>query len=68
MKLLLAAGALFTPGFAALGAKLDQLRGARLGWARLKTPSPDWKRHAGADPMLTRFFHDCTSLNIDPEW
>ena len=68
LKLLLAGGAAFTPGLGALGAKLDDLRGDRVGWARLKTPSPDWKRHAGSDPILTRFFHDQTTLNIDPKW
>ena len=69
MKLLLAGGAAFRPGLTALGAaKLDDLRGDRVGWARLKTPSPDWKRHAGADPMLTTFFHDKTTLNIDRKW
>jgi hypothetical protein len=67
LKLLVACGA-FTPGLAALGAKLDDLRGDRVGWARLKTPSPDWKRHAGADPILTKFFHDYTTLNIDRVW
>jgi len=46
----------------------DHLRGDRVGWARLKTPSPQWKRHAGSDPILTKFFHDETTLNIDPAW
>ncbi len=69
MKLLLAGGAAFTPGLAALGAvKLDDLRGDRVGWARLKTPGLDWQRHAGADPMLTTFFHDKTTLNIEQKW
>lgn len=69
MKLVLAGGAAFTPGLAAFGdAKLDDLRGDRVGWARLKTPGPDWQRHAGADPMLTTFFHDKTSLNIEQKW
>ncbi len=67
MKLLLA-GAAFAPGLAALGAGLDNLRGDRVGWARLKTSSPHWKRHAGADPILTKFFRDQTTLNIDRTW
>jgi len=52
----------------ALGASFDQLRGDRVGWARLKTPSTQWRRHAGADPILTKFFRDETTLNIDPVW
>jgi hypothetical protein len=63
-----AAGAAFLPGAAAHGAAMDRLRGDRVGWARLKTPSPQWKRHAGADPVLTRFFRDETTLNIDAVW
>ena len=50
------------------GRSFDQLRGDRVGWARLKTPSPNWKRHAGSDPILTRFFRDETTLNIDSTW
>ncbi|MEP6663596.1 MAG: DUF4159 domain-containing protein, partial [Verrucomicrobiota bacterium] len=46
----------------------DDLRGDRVGWARLKTPSPWWNRHAHKDPILTQFLHDNTSLNIDPTW
>jgi hypothetical protein len=57
-----------TPGLAAFGAYFDQLRGDRVGWARLKTASPNWKRHAGADPTLTKFFRDQTTLNIEPVW
>lgn len=71
LKLLVAGGASFLgamPGLTALGAGLDDLRGDRVGWARLKTPSPDWKRHAGSDPILTQFFHDQTTLNIDRKW
>ena len=67
LKLMLA-GVAITPGLAAFGAKLDDLRGDHVGWARLKTPSPDWKRHAGADPALTTFFHNQTTLNIDQKW
>ena len=44
------------------------LRGDRVGWARLKTPSEWWKRHAEADPNLMRFFREQTTLNIDPTW
>lgn len=66
LKLLLV-GAVFTPGLRALGNEND-LRGDRVGWARLKTPSPHWKRHAGADPVLMKFFREETTLNIDPTW
>jgi hypothetical protein len=64
----LLAGAALAPGLAALGGGFDSLRGDRVGWARLKTPSPDWKRHASSDPILTKFFRDETTLNIDPNW
>lgn len=67
LKLVLA-GAIFSPGLAALGGGVADLRGDRVGWARLKTPSTQWKRHAGADPVLTKFFRDETTLNIDPVW
>jgi len=43
-------------------------RGERVGWARLKTPSKYWFRHATGDPVLMQFFRESTSLNIDPTW
>ena len=46
----------------------DELRGERVGWARLKTPSEYWRRHATGDPVLMRFLRENTSLNIDPTW
>ena len=67
MKRLLAS-AVFLPGVAALGTELDQLRGDRVGWARLKTASPYWNRHSGSDPVLMKFFREQTTLNIDPIW
>lgn len=45
-----------------------ELRGERVGWARLKTSSPYWFRHATGDPVLMQFFRESTSLNIDPTW
>lgn len=63
----LIAGASLAPVLA-FGSNFDRLRGDRVGWARLKTPSPNWKRHAGSDPILTKFFRDETTLNIDPTW
>jgi hypothetical protein len=62
------AGVALAPGLAAFGADFGHLRGDRVGWARLKTPSTQWKRHAGSDPILTKFFRDETTLNIDPTW
>ncbi len=62
------AGAALAPGLTVFGADFDHLRGDRVGWARLKTASPSWKRHAGADPTLTKFFRDQTTLNIDTIW
>ena len=67
LKMVLA-GATLAPGMAVFGAGFDDLRGDRVGWVRLKTSSPHWKRHAGADPILINFFHDQTTLNIDPIW
>ena len=64
----LLAGAAMAPGLAAWGRTLDSLRGDRVGWARLKPPRPAWRRHAGSDPILTKFFRDETTLNIDPVW
>ena len=59
---------LFISAFSATTAGNNNLRGDRVGWARLKTPSPYWNRHADADPALMRFLRDSTSLNIDPTW
>ncbi len=67
LKLLLT-GAFVAPGMAALGGGLHDLRGDRVGWARLKTPNQWWKRHADGDPVLMKFFRDETTLNIDPVW
>ncbi len=53
---------------AAHGQTADELRGERVGWARLKTPSDYWRRHATGDPVLMRFIRENTSLNIDPTW
>jgi len=48
--------------------ELNELRGERVGWARLKTPSEHWMRHATGDPVLMQFLRDNSSLNIDPKW
>lgn len=65
---LLGTGAVGVPMLSAWGGDFEKLRGDRVGWARLKTPSPHWKRHAGSDPVLMKFFRDETTLNIDPVW
>lgn len=49
-------------------ADLDELRGERVGWARLRTPSMHWMRHATGDPVLMQFLRENSSLNIDPTW
>ena len=40
----------------------------RFSWARLKTDSPTWDRHARGDPRLLEFIRSSTSLNIDTVW
>jgi len=67
LKLLPASLALCA-GLGARASDYDSLRAESVGWARLKTSSPNWRRHAGADPTLTQFFRDETTLNIDPIW
>lgn len=67
LKLLLA-GAAISPGLAVYGRGLEELRGDRVGWARLKTPSLEWMRHSDGDPVLMDFIRQQTSLNIDPTW
>jgi Domain of unknown function (DUF4159) len=65
---LLGTGAALAPLLSAWGESFENLRGDRVGWARLKTPSQWWKRHAAGDPVLMKFFRDETTLNIDPVW
>lgn len=56
----LCAGAGCVPVLSLLGADYDKLRGDRVGWARLKTPSEWWMRRAGGDPKLMRFLSEQT--------
>jgi len=49
-------------------ADVSQMRADRVGWARLQTSSPHWKRHSASDPVLAQFIRENTSLNIDPTW
>jgi hypothetical protein len=44
------------------------LRGDHVAWARLRTPSLHWRRHAEGDSTLMQFIRDNTSLNLDPAW
>jgi hypothetical protein len=53
---------------AAPGAEPEPPRGGRVGWARLKTSSGHWKRHARSDFVLSDFIRTHTSLNMDPSW
>ena len=46
----------------------EALRPEAVGWARLKTPSQYWRRHATGDPSLMHFLRQYTTLNIDPVW
>jgi hypothetical protein len=52
----------------ALAQDADALRPEAVGWARLRTPSEYWRRHAEADPRLMNFLRENTTLNIDPTW
>jgi len=42
--------------------------GTKLAWARLKSDSPFWDRHADYDHDLLSFMRENTTLNLDPVW
>jgi hypothetical protein len=42
--------------------------GGKVVWARLKTLSPSWQRHASSDRLLLEYIRNSTSLDIDPAW
>jgi hypothetical protein len=42
--------------------------GGRVGWARLISDDPEWRRHTRSDNELSRFIKTRTSLNLDPVW
>lgn len=65
---LICTGAIAAPTLPLWAANFDNLRGDRVGWARLKTPGEHWMRHATGDPTLMRFLREQTTLNIDPTW
>ena len=65
MRFFLVAALLVTP----LAADpLPNLPGGKVEWARLKTPSPSWDRHAASDRYLLEYIRSSTTLNIDPVW
>lgn len=43
-------------------------RGGRVGWARLVSDDPQWRRHTRSDDDLSAFIRTQTSLNLDPVW
>ncbi|MET0261366.1 MAG: DUF4159 domain-containing protein [Rariglobus sp.] len=43
-------------------------RGGRVGWARLISDDPEWRRHARSDSGLSDFIKSHTSLNLEPAW
>src|SRR5580658_4387340 len=46
----------------------NPMAGGKVEWARLKTASATWDRHARSDPNLLYFIRTSTTLNIDPIW
>jgi hypothetical protein len=46
----------------------DVSAGGKVEWARLKTPSRSWNRHAESDHLLLEFIRKNTTLNINPIW
>lgn len=48
-----------------------QAQGSRAGkvsWARLKTEYRFWNRHSSAEPVILKFIHDHTNLDIEDTW
>ncbi len=43
-------------------------RGGFVSWARMKTPSPHWQRHAEKDHLLVDFIRTNTNLDIEQTW
>jgi hypothetical protein len=69
LRLLLAGCLSLAPLFAAAQDAPDaQPAGGKVEWARLKTSSRSWDRHAESDPRLLEFIRESTTLNIDPIW
>jgi hypothetical protein len=66
-RLLLAALFFLTPLLAG-ATETEMGGGGKLVWARLKTPSPSWNRHAQSDHFLLEYIRNSTTLDIDPLW
>lgn len=66
-RLLLAILLFLTPNLAS-AVETEMGGGGKVVWARLKTPSPSWNRHAKSDYLLLEFIHNNTTLDIDPAW
>lgn len=45
-----------------------RFHGGKVEWARLKSDSPYWDRHAAYDGTALELIRSSTSLNIDPIW
>jgi hypothetical protein len=65
---LLLGGILFWAVSARAETRDGSVVGGAVKWARLKTDSPTWDRHARSDPRLLEFMRTHTSLDIDPNW
>jgi hypothetical protein len=61
-------GAFFLPASAKAFTHGPANVGGSVRWARLKTASRTWNRHASSDPSLLDFIRTNTSLNIDSRW
>lgn len=66
IRLILSGCLLLTPVAAATA--IDPPAGGKVEWARLKTSSPAWARHAKSDSTLLQYIRTSTTLNIDPIW
>ncbi len=61
-------GTWLIPTFLLAGTTGSSTFAGSLKWARLKTASPSWDRHARADSRMLRFIRENTSLEIEPRW
>ena len=65
LRFLLVTALLLTP---AAAQTVPDIAGGKVEWARLKTPSPSWNRHASSDHLLLEYIRRSTTLNIDQVW
>ena len=68
LELILLATFLFLTPILAGATETEMGAGGKVVWARLKTPSPSWNRHAQSDHLLLEYIHNSTTLDIDPAW